>query len=122
MQSYNSRRHRFIEMSPNAAERQENWPQVAANLEKHYYAPRALSKKAVYKEGDHVRIAESRNQFSRSYDPYFRAEIFVVDRVSDKFPIPVYFLKDPEDGRQLLAGFYATELIKVKGYDQEKDF
>ena len=69
----------------------------------------------LFKKGMHVRIAvDNRNSWSKSYDPYFREEIFEIAGVHQHFNIPVYTVKSIEDGQPLLAHFYASELIRVE--------
>lgn len=114
VESYNSRRHSSIGVSPNLAEKRENWPVVSYHLEKNFYMRNVKRKTPKFKRGDRVRIAENRSQWSRAYDPYFRLEIFEIDKISRKFAQPLYYVKDPVDNEPLIGAFYQNELIAAR--------
>ena len=113
VESYNSRYHRTIRMSPNQAEKPENSAKVREVLGIRLH--KAMEKPA-YELGESVRILRSRieprHSFRRGYLPLYSDEIFTISRIKANLPITMYkvvnnnLVERPES-------FYASELQRV---------
>ena len=80
-----------------------------------YGGPRATlpkRKKPKLSTGDTVRITKEKGTFEKGYETNWSKELFVVDRVLDGFPLPLYTLKDL-NGKAILGRFYEHEVQKV---------
>lgn len=73
-----------------------------------------------FKEGDHVRISNSRRSFEKEYDERWTGEIFKIRRRFTRQSFPQYELEDI-DGKAIVGNFYQLELQKVR-YDPEETF
>lgn len=111
MQTYNSRTHRSIGMSPLEAELPENHLKVRKKLDEHYL--KTKTKKPKYIVGQLVRIALQKGVFSRGYKEQSNEEIFRISRIKTTLPIPLYFLEEFDKSNELLGGFYAHEITPV---------
>lgn len=112
LESYNSRWHRSIDMSPNDADKPENRNQVINILNKKRYGPIALkrTKKAEFSIGDIVRLKKYPDKFQRGHSEQFTGEMFKVHRIVDNLPITQYEVTD-YSGNEVIRGlFYASEL------------
>lgn len=110
VQSYNTRRHSSIKMSPYEAEKPTSAFQVRTALSK---LRKNIRKKPVqYKVGQKVRIALERRKFSRGHDPKFSEELFTIYMIKTKLPIPIYYVED-ENKEKISGGFYGYELTPV---------
>ena len=72
--------------------------------------------------GDNVRVSISPSSFHRSFNPQFQQEIFKIQNINTKNPVPTYTLSE-YDGTNILNGtFYAWELslINIKEFRIEK--
>ena len=112
VESYNNTYHRTIKMTPNEAEKLENWVEVRSNLGDFYYRKKPKSRD--YKLGDLVRVAKMKDKFQRSYKSGINPEIFIINNVNTTMPIPMYELKSIEKNDILEGRFYAQELSPVK--------
>lgn len=108
--SYNNTVHRTIKTTPALAELQENHLQVRDYLMDFYNRKR---KKPKFKVGDVVVIEKERTIFRRGYHQLFNPELFVIDEVHTRMPIPLYRLWSLEKDDEILGTFYANELNKI---------
>jgi transposase InsO family protein len=99
LETYNSRYHRSIKMSPNQVNYQ-NENQVYINL---YQKKPKKGKKL--REGDLVRISEKRHIFEKGYLPNFTEEVFKVSKVIDNHTPNRYELEDMA-GRRLMGDLH----------------
>ena len=109
LQTYNSRIHRSIGMSPNQADLPSNRTRVLEAVMNHYNKIRRKRKKPVFSVGDVVYVQKAKKAFKRGYEETFRGEPFTVHRIDTGKIIPLYFLRD-EDGEDVEGGWYAEEL------------
>lgn len=110
---YNNRKNRITGYSPNFAYLPENHEKISINLEKNYNTLKER-KKPRFKEGDNVRIRETKHAFSRGYHPYFTEEIFKVKKVLLNLPFPRYVLSNYSGDEEIKGTFYSNELTLVK--------
>jgi hypothetical protein len=113
VKTYNNRRHRMINMTPNEAERNENNEHLELNLIQQKQINQIKSRKPQYKVGDYVRIAKQKGKFSRSYDEQAMQEIYKIKTVDLRKKIPLYLLSDYDGNETLVGGFYDFELTPV---------
>ena len=108
LDGYNAAHHRTINCSPNFANREENAWFVRMNQEKVYSKVKRV-KKVKFRPGQIVQISLQKNKlYSRGYSPKFSNEQFIVHKVHQRLPIPLYELSD---GKQVLKGlFYGSEI------------
>ncbi len=83
---------------------------------------KGLKSKIKFKVGDVVRIRKRIRPFDRGYNEIFTREYFTVREIDTKLPIPLYLLYSMNERDNIIGGFYANELQKVKGdvYKVEK--
>ena len=111
VETYNSREHRMIGMSPNEAEKEENANLVRERQEENYVGKARKTPK--FKEGATVRISKLKGQFDRGFDEQFHKEIFKIKNIFTRLPIPTYQL-ETFDGDEIIEGnFYGNELTAV---------
>ena len=113
LQTYNSRYHRIIKMSPRDAEIFENRFKVRKAL-KSYYS-KTKEKNPSLNLGDKVRVQRQKEKFSRGYDDIFTDEIYNISAINRSLPVPMYSLTTFDGHTELLANFYGNELQKVSG-------
>ena len=113
MRSYNNRYHRMIQMTPQQAEKPENYASVRLAQEITKYS-KVKKKQPIYKVGDKVRISISKDLFHRGYYMYFKEEIFKIKSVSNRLPITLYEIQTLDGKETLLGGWYSSELTLVK--------
>ena len=118
MRVYNERVHRIIKMSPAQAERDKNYENVLEHVEQYYKKAVGLKKTSKYKVGDVVRISSFKQIFHKHYRQTFKNTLYVIDKVLQKMPIPMYKLRFYDDGAPEVGSWYAEELSKVA--DPEK--
>lgn len=116
--TYNNRAHRTLHhMTPAQADLPENEIKVRSiHLER--YAGIKRKKKIKFRVGDTVRIKTLAGQVSssrRAYHQQFHGELYTVIRVNTRMPIPMYFLNSMNDEEDVEGGFYANELVRVRG-------
>lgn len=114
LQTYNTRYHRTIRMSPQQAELEQNKTKVRKAL-KHYYN-KTKEKKTKFHIGDKVRVQKQKGQFGRGYDNIFTNEIYNISSINNTLPVPMYSLTTFDGKVELLANFYENELQKVSGF------
>ena len=106
--TYNSRRHRMIGMSPAEAERVENAPLIRQRQEKRYAKRRRQPPR--FKEGQTVRVSKMKGQFDKGFDDQFLEEIYKIKRVYTRLPIPTYELETLDGDETIEGNFYGNEL------------
>jgi hypothetical protein len=70
-----------------------------------------------FRVGDVVRIHVDAGRFTRSYNPQFSDELFTVELVDTRQPVPMYRLRSMDDGEVVQGDFYANELTKYDNPD-----
>ena len=106
--SYNSRYHRIIRMSPNQAEQDKNLDRVRLALSEYYAKAIHHAKKPKYTIGTYVR-AKKHGIFKRSYDEQFDSNFYIIHDIKKNLPFPMYALKDP-NGTILDDLYYESEI------------
>jgi len=114
VKSYNNRKHRMINMTPNEAEKNENNEHLQINLLQQKQVEQIKTRKPQLQAGEYVRIAKQKGKFSRSYDEQAMQEIYRIKNVDLRKKIPLYHLTDYDGKESLLGGFYEFELTPVK--------
>ena len=106
--SYNSRKHRMIGMTPAQAENEENAHLIREKQEERYAKrPRQTPR---FKKGDTVRVSKLKGQFDKGYDEQFLEEIYRIKNVFTRLPIPTYELETLDGDETVEGNFYANEL------------
>lgn len=105
--NYNNSYHRSIRMTP-ADVNIDNQEQVWNTL----YASVVPDKKPVFKEGERVRIAQSRQTFKKGYVPGWSEEIYTIDKVNSQTNPITYKLTDYMN-EPIIGNFYKEEIQKV---------
>ena len=106
--SYNKTFHKSIKKEPinvNKGNEMEIW--------KRLYLPTLtkVTKPALYKKGDKVRLSVEREAFPRGYYEGWTQEYFVIDKIIKSIPTR-YLLKDIL-GEEVTGSFYEAELQKI---------
>ena len=112
VKSYNLRKHRMIGMSPFEAEMNP----YAALIINNIISKQELNIKKNLpnlKIGTYVRIAKSKDKFSRGYDLQTQNEIFKIKSISTNKRKPLYYLTDYDGSEDISGGFYKFELTPV---------
>lgn len=65
-----------------------------------------------FEKNDFVRVAKKKSAFVTGYSEQWYPEVFVVDDVIEKFPYPLYKLRDIQK-HEINGKFYAQELQKL---------
>jgi hypothetical protein len=112
LESYNSRWHRSIDMSPNDAYKQENRDRVLSVLNKKRYGPIALKRKeqARFKVGDTVRLKIHPEAFKKGHTEQFTGEMFKVRRIVNNLPITQYEVENYAGTETIRGLFYDSEM------------
>jgi hypothetical protein len=105
VRSYNNSTHRTIGIKP-ADVNEENKDEVWTRI---YGHPLSSFPDPKFRVGDHVRVEIKHKTFEKGYEPNFDNEVYVVTAVFRGDP-NMYSLKDPEDGEDILGGYYEQEL------------
>jgi Integrase core domain/Chromo (CHRromatin Organisation MOdifier) domain len=113
VKSYNTRKHRMINMSPLQAELNDNNEHLRINLLQQQQLDKIKIKKPKIQIGEYVRIAKQKGKFSRSYDEQAMQEIYKVKTIDMRKKIPLYHLTDYDGKNELIGGFYEFELTPV---------
>lgn len=114
IKTYNSRKHRMIQMTPEEAEMDEN--QDRLSYENESYQSQFFSykkKRPKFKVGNRVRITKIAGKFFRGYKPRFVEEVFVISKVLTKMPVAMYDLETIDGKENILGRFYQNELTLV---------
>ena len=116
VKTYNGRKHRMTQLSPNEGEKKENRLHIQ-EMHENYYNKIKPTKEIKYKVGDFVRIAVSKPKFSRGYDAKSNEEIYKVMKVIKKFPRVLYQIATL-DGDHVIGSFYQEQITKVLNQDE----
>ena len=107
---YNVTKHSTIKMSPTMASKEESQKILAETYIKYYekYNPPDYD---FFKKGDRVRIYEYKKKFSKSFEPNWTEEIFVINHV---FPTkPLTFSLVDQNNEKIEGRFYAQQMSKT---------
>lgn len=115
VETYNSRIHRVIKMSPNEAELDDNQNAVFNAHNERITKIVNNRKKPKYTVGTKVLIKNLPSRFSRGYKRRFNTEQFEIIRVNSKLPIAMYTLKSLNDLQVVDGQFYSYELQPISG-------
>ena len=107
--SYNSRFHRMINMSPYEAETNPHAELYINNMISKR-DQRMKRKQPTLNIGDLVRIAKQKDKFTRGYKPQSQIEIFRIRDISVKKKIPLYYLSTYDNDENIEGGFYRFEI------------
>ena len=115
--TYNNRGHRSLNnMTPMKADLVRNEGKILdIHMQKYSKIKR---KKPKFSIGDVVRVktyATYPSSGHRAYAEQFRGEYFIIDRIANKMPIPMFHIKSWDTGEQIVGGFYSNELTSTKG-------
>lgn len=118
--TYNNRKHRSLKyLTPNQADNPMNAPTVrSVHLLRYSKINEKRHKKPKYRVGDKVRVktyAKAPSSARRAYLQQFHGEIFEIERIATRMPIPFYYLKSLNTEDSIEGGFYANELSKIEG-------
>ena len=114
LNSYNSKYHRMIGMSPNDAEDESNHLDVALAMEKYHSKCKVKSiRQPIFKVGQLVRIALQKTVFHRGYNEQSNYEVFLIKNVKQKLGKPLYYLETYDKKEEVVGGFYEHELTAV---------
>jgi Integrase core domain/Chromo (CHRromatin Organisation MOdifier) domain len=114
LHTYNSRFHRMINMSPIEAENNSDAALHINNLIS-LRESKIQKKEPNLKVGDLVRIFKQKEKFTRGYQPQSQVELFRIRGISSNKKIPLYYLSNYEDSKDIIeGGFYEHELIPVE--------
>ena len=119
---YNSKKHQTLkyQFTPNDADAAENEAAVRSihMLRAGSKAMRNAKRRLDFKIGDQVRIkthGKAPSSARRAYVQQFHGELFVITGVNRKMPIPMYTIKSLDTEEEVAGGFYANELVHVRG-------
>lgn len=112
LQTYNSRKHRMIGMTPLSAESDKS-KHIDIRLRMSKYYSKIKPKKQEFQIGDTVRIAIQKGKFSRGYKEQSNLEIFKIYDIKKRSEIPMYFIETFDQSEKIKGGFYGFELTKV---------
>ncbi len=112
VKTYNLRKHRMIGMSPFEAEKNPHAALVINNIISRQEM--GIKKKMPdLNVGAYVRIAKSKNKFSRGYEQQTQNEVFKIKSISQNKRKPLYYLTDYNGKEDIKGGFYSFELTPV---------
>lgn len=114
VKTYNNRKHRMIGTTPLKAETDDN-THVGIRLLMSKYREGIKKKDVIFSVGDTVRVAKTKNKFSRGYHQRSNEEIFKIYKISTKMPVPMYYLESYDSSEKIKGGFYSFELTKISG-------
>lgn len=113
LESYNSRYHRSIKMTPKEGSDPKRTLEVYENL---YGKETKKRQKPRFREGDYVRISREKKRFEKGYTWNWSEEIYKITRVL-RHTVPCYKIHDL-DGDEVIGSFYEAELQKVTKPEQ----
>ena len=112
VQTYNTRKHRMIGMTPTEAENPENAGKIR-NIQEKWYLKKTR-KPPLFKKGQTVRISKLKGQFDKGYDEQFLEEIYKIKNVFTRLPIPTYQLQTLDEDEVVEGNFYQNELTPTE--------
>lgn len=120
--TYNSRYHRMIQMSPDEGEKNYNQQKLFTilNLRLSKIIKKYKNKKPKFKVGEHVRIKRWKYNFNRIYQEQFSEEVFKIVKIQRRKPIVTYSLQDLDE-EEVDGTWYENELSKAD-LDYDKAF
>jgi len=123
--TYNDRKHRSLQyMTPNEADDPNNEILIRSIQLSRYAAinkkgrKKSANARSKFEIGDSVRIKSLSSGVSnarRAYVQQFHGEYFEITKVSHRMPVTMYELKSLDSGENIEGGFYASELVAVRG-------
>lgn len=117
VETYNSRKHRMIGMSPDEAELPENQDRVRLAQEAYYQkfepVPGRARRRPKFAVGDFVRVRKTKAKFFRSFHETFGVDFYVVTRVLLNLPSVMYKIARPNGGEEMDDRYYEAELQKA---------
>lgn len=126
-QTYNHRKHRTIQMSPNKliTGSSKLHQKVLNAYEKNWKIRDEKAKKSfAYNNklavNDYVRVRKSNTPFTKEHEPTFTRELFKIAFINKSLSYPLYLLIDL-NGDPIKGQFYAQELQKVN-VDVDNEF
>ena len=114
--TYNKRKHRTVQMSPNEADKVQNERRVLGIHMQNW--AKINRKQPKLKLGDMVRVktaAKAIHSSRRAYAEQYNGEYFRIVRINRRLPIPMYYLRSMDSGDFIEGGFYSNELSVVRG-------
>ena len=116
--TYNKRGHRTLKgFSPNEADCAKNQA-IIRGIHMARYGQIKRQKVAKFRVGDTVRIktyGKTVSSARRAYLQQFHGELFTVQKISKRMPIPMYFLSSMNTNEAVEGGFYANEMTQILG-------
>ena len=117
--SYNNTVHRSTKMTPNEI-KDEDINQVFYNLygfeNRRQLLMEIFKNKTKLQHGDHVRVPEMKNKFSKGYAQNFTDRIFTIRQGVRGSNRPTYILND-NVGKRVAGKFYPEEVQKINNPD-----
>lgn len=113
VETYNSRLHRSINMSPNDADKPENRDRVISFLNEKRYGPisqRRNKSTPEFKVGDVVRLKLHAPTFRKGHEETFTGEMFRIRRVLNTLPVTQYEVETYNGDEVVQGSFYSSEL------------
>lgn len=117
LQGYNNTEHSTTKMKP-ADVRSEHVPIIYENTHARHRKTDAAATKtqkhSKFRKNDLVRVMRKKSSlFEKGYTEKWSREIFVVDRVIQKTPYPLYVLRDLKNNAIISGKLYGVELQKI---------
>jgi len=115
--TYNTRPHRTLKkLTPEQAEKPEYAEEVRIAIEAGYDKIREKRSSPKLKISDLVRIKKTSGVFARGYHEGWKREVFEIESINEKMPIPMYLIKvhGKLPVEVIKGGFYSNELVKVR--------
>ncbi len=118
--TYNKRRHRTLNYhSPNFADNPRNEVKIRSiHMARYGKINEKRPKHLKFSIGDTVRVkteGKAPSTVRRAYLQQFKGELFKIERVNRRMPVPMYILKSMNDLEEIKGGFYANEITRVRG-------
>jgi hypothetical protein len=117
--SYNTRYHRSIKMTPNQGEKKINHPKIFREIDRKIKQLFKKKGSPKFKVGDYVRVKPLRRTFRRAYDQQFTEEIFEITEIKSNLPVLMYKIKDLNN-EDIIGSFYEDELSHTIKPDEFK--
>ena len=122
-ETYNNRPHRSLnKYSPNEADLKNNEVKIRAIHNMRYNKIREARKKPIFKKNDIVRVktlAKKPSSSSRAYAETAHEELFTIEKVHTRLPIPRYSIKSTDTNEIIKGTFLECELVKIINTNDE---
>ena len=112
-EAYNNSYHRAINMTPNQAEASKKNHMLIREINEKKYS-NVKARKPTFEKGQTVRILKDLGRFSRSYNKKFSEEIFKIQEIDLRFPIPLYTISNLDSTEVIIGKFMHYELTPVR--------